>query len=667
MSSEYESKLFSPTQTSRNLSDARKVSHQAFSARGMIASVDNEICTTKVARANGPESTKWRTPRCGSQMDGLLRTNKISRRRRSLVLHFVGRMRREQQLLIFLKRRTGKSLRFDGEAGGSQHPWKERKILQRRTIAPFQTIRSDGQRMVRVIGTTSEKDGSSIDSQEYHFERSAEYTLKNSSERQINLGKDLMNPNRTSTPVRIDNGRLANGWAKSSLTSSPSLNNPGRKTLGPGAWWRSYMPEFRGNSRLIVQQVATRVVARSTIRSDGQRMVRVIGTTSEKDGSSIDSQEYHFERSAEYTLKNSSERQINLGKDLMNPNRTSTPVRIDNGRLANGWAKSSLTSSPSLNNPGRKTLGPGAWWRSYMPEFRGNSRLIVQQVATRVVARSVRPRSQEGFLHWTRLRRWSDNPSSKITLRSSEGRFLIIEPAAVAADVQRPLSALGFGPHAKVSALRVSVSEEGGFRIGSKGHSDYCVLIFDFICYWARNPEPKGGFETPAVQTFRECASFLTKLNRDQPQWKTYIGLSSRKFTRLTRCSSQKNHHAVGRAISYPKGSGVFWKRRCTKDVTLTERVQRAATKMVTGLKSMDYETRLAVLDVFPSEYRHLRVDLIPTYALFEQGLANRLFTVDPANTRRGHGERQPLHDKNKTDPGNLVKSLDPVYQPVNP
>ncbi|GAA49386.1 hypothetical protein CLF_102952 [Clonorchis sinensis] len=29
--------------------------------------------------------------------------------------------------------------------------------------------------------------------------------------------------------------------------------------------------------------------------------------------------------------------------------------------------------------------------------------------------------------------------------------------------------------------------------------------------------------------------------------------------------------------------------------------------------------------------------------------------------------ERQPLNDKNKTDPGNLGKSLDPVYQSVNP
>ncbi|GAA55359.1 pol-related protein [Clonorchis sinensis] len=74
-----------------------------------------------------------------------------------------------------------------------------------------------------------------------------------------------------------------------------------------------------------------------------------------------------------------------------------------------------------------------------------------------------------------------------------------------------------------------------------------------------------------------------------------------------------------------------------TKDLILIERVQRAATKMVAGLKSIDYETRLVVLDLFPLEYRRLRGDLILTYALFEQRLANRFFTVDPANTRLGH------------------------------
>ncbi|KER32023.1 hypothetical protein T265_01804 [Opisthorchis viverrini] len=77
-----------------------------------------------------------------------------------------------------------------------------------------------------------------------------------------------------------------------------------------------------------------------------------------------------------------------------------------------------------------------------------------------------------------------------------------------------------------------------------------------------------------------------------------------------------------------------------TKDVTLIERVQRAATRTVTGLKSVDYYTRFAMLDLFPLWCRRLRGDLILNYALFEQSLANMFSTVDPANTRRGHSKK---------------------------
>ncbi|GAA47183.1 hypothetical protein CLF_100055 [Clonorchis sinensis] len=134
-----------------------------------------------------------------------------------------------------------------------------------------------------------------------------------------------------------------------------------------------------------------------------------------------------------------------------------------------------------------------------------------------------------------------------------------------------------------------------------------------------------------------------------------------RTFSRITRTDFQILCGAyVSPLLEYANA-------RLTSDVILIERVQRAATKMIAGLKCMDYETRLAVLDLFPLEHRRLRGDSILTYALFEQGLANRFFTVDPANTRRGHGKRQLLNDKNKTDPGHFGESLAPVYQSLNP
>ncbi|KER24458.1 hypothetical protein T265_07885 [Opisthorchis viverrini] len=133
-----------------------------------------------------------------------------------------------------------------------------------------------------------------------------------------------------------------------------------------------------------------------------------------------------------------------------------------------------------------------------------------------------------------------------------------------------------------------------------------------------------------------------------------------RTFSRITRMDFQILYGAYVRPLVEYANQVVYSGR--TKDVTLTERVQRAATRMVAGLKSVDSGTRLAMIDLFPLECRRLRRDLILIYALFEQSLANRFFTVDPAKTRRGHSERQPLTDKNRTDPDNLGKSLDPVY-----
>ncbi|GAA52017.1 oligosaccharyltransferase complex subunit gamma, partial [Clonorchis sinensis] len=159
--------------------------------------------------------------------------------------------------------------------------------------------------------------------------------------------------------------------------------------------------------------------------------------------------------------------------------------------------------------------------------------------------------------------------------------------------------------------------------------------------------------------------SFSLHLEKSAQNAFAVLRMIRRTFSRITRTDFQILYGAYVRPLLEYVNPVVYSGR--TKDVILIERVRRAATKMVAGLKSVDYETRLVVLDLFPLEYRRLRGDLILTYALFEQGLANRFFTVDPANTRRGHGERQLLNDKNKTDPGNLGKSLVPVYQSVNP
>jgi hypothetical protein len=76
------------------------------------------------------------------------------------------------------------------------------------------------------------------------------------------------------------------------------------------------------------------------------------------------------------------------------------------------------------------------------------------------------------------------------------------------------------------------------------------------------------------------------------------------------------------------------------KDALAIERVQRRATKLVCGLRNVDYPSRLRELNLFPLEYRRLRGDLIFTFFLFRSGLADKFFTMCPENNLRGHDKK---------------------------
>nr|VZI12582.1 unnamed protein product [Spirometra erinaceieuropaei] len=58
------------------------------------------------------------------------------------------------------------------------------------------------------------------------------------------------------------------------------------------------------------------------------------------------------------------------------------------------------------------------------------------------------------------------------------------------------------------------------------------------------------------------------------------------------------------------------WKPWTSKDLSILEKVQRRATKLVGGQGSLPYETRLSNLGLFPLSYRQLRGDLIQTFRI---------------------------------------------------
>nr|VZI38821.1 unnamed protein product [Spirometra erinaceieuropaei] len=58
------------------------------------------------------------------------------------------------------------------------------------------------------------------------------------------------------------------------------------------------------------------------------------------------------------------------------------------------------------------------------------------------------------------------------------------------------------------------------------------------------------------------------------------------------------------------------WRPWTAKNLSILERVQRRATKLVAGQGSLPYATRLANLDLFPLSYRQLRGDLIQAFRI---------------------------------------------------
>nr|VZI47861.1 unnamed protein product [Spirometra erinaceieuropaei] len=83
------------------------------------------------------------------------------------------------------------------------------------------------------------------------------------------------------------------------------------------------------------------------------------------------------------------------------------------------------------------------------------------------------------------------------------------------------------------------------------------------------------------------------------------------------------------------------WRPWTAKDLGILEKVQRRATKLVSGQCSLPYKTRLANLDLFPLSYRQLRGELIQAFHIVRnQGCClafGVFFELATTTNLRGH------------------------------
>jgi hypothetical protein len=115
------------------------------------------------------------------------------------------------------------------------------------------------------------------------------------------------------------------------------------------------------------------------------------------------------------------------------------------------------------------------------------------------------------------------------------------------------------------------------------------------------------------------------------------LGLIRRSFEYID-CESMK---LLFTALVRPhlEFSNAAWSPRLEKDKQLIEGVLRRATKVVGGLRDLDYEQRLARMKMPSMAYRRVRGDLIETYKYTHDlyKIEADLFTLDRESKTRGH------------------------------
>lgn len=87
---------------------------------------------------------------------------------------------------------------------------------------------------------------------------------------------------------------------------------------------------------------------------------------------------------------------------------------------------------------------------------------------------------------------------------------------------------------------------------------------------------------------------------------------------------------------------GPSWSPYYAQDLDILERVQRRGTKLIPGIRELEYEDRFRELDMFSVNRRFLRGDMIYMYKMsmdVDNTMWNELFELDEGQRTRGHSK----------------------------
>ena len=149
-------------------------------------------------------------------------------------------------------------------------------------------------------------------------------------------------------------------------------------------------------------------------------------------------------------------------------------------------------------------------------------------------------------------------------------------------------------------------------HVGHKSSDKYYLLEAGNPVELQETTEEKdlGVIVSSDLKPTRQCITAATKA-------RSVLGMIHRHFRQLNRVQFLQIYKAYVRPhLEYCIQA---WSPWLQKDIDVLEKVQRRATKMVSGMKKLSYEQRLKRLNLTTLETRRKRGDLIETFKLLKK------------------------------------------------